>query len=89
MGFREATGEVRLAGVLGLGCAGHKDLGDRAGRVGRPQPLQSWEEGASSATYISAVNLADSPPESSYSASWVEWNLGILGKRCSKEGLWQ
>lgn len=50
LGFREATGEVRLAGPAGWGCAGHKDTGGGAGRVARPQRLQRRE---CSATYIS------------------------------------
>lgn len=58
----------------------------RWGRQGGEASAAAAQGGGSSATYISAVNLADSPLDSSHSPFRVEYNLGILGKRCSKGG---
>ena len=56
------------------------------GQAGREASATAEQGGGSWATYISAVNLADSPLDSSRSPSWAECNLGILGKRCCKKG---
>lgn len=56
------------------------------GQAGREASATAEQGGGSWATYISAVNLADSPLDSSRSPSRVECNLGILGKRRCKKG---
>lgn len=56
-------------GPLGRG-AGHKDVGG-----GGKASAAAEQKGGSAATYISAVNLADSPLDSSRSHSW--WNATL------------
>lgn len=56
------------------------------GQAGQEASATTEQGGGSWATYISTVNLADSPLDSSRSPSWAECNLGILGKRCCKKG---
>lgn len=72
----EAT-RTRATG-LGPGQAG-------LGKVGREASATAEQGGGSRATYISAVNLADSPLDSSRSSSWVEMQPWHPGKAMLQE----